>query len=167
MFFVTAGIVFALLLVLYPVPALIGFIASSSLFYVSASLYKFKLTYNSLGHQYEIGVDDEEVAAMDERDLPNYSILVPLYREAAVLPRLVSGIGGIDYPKTKLDVRLLCEEDDDETVPGDVAVMWSAWAVNTYVTVCCTYASKRLALNLRSLSTLPSSRSLPKAQPNI
>jgi cellulose synthase/poly-beta-1,6-N-acetylglucosamine synthase-like glycosyltransferase len=116
--FITSAIVFATLLVLYPVSALIGFIATSAVFYVSASVYKFKLTYNSLGHQYEIGVDDDEVAAMDERDLPNYSILVPLYREAAVLPRLVSGIGGIDYPKTKLDVRLLCEEDDDETVPA-------------------------------------------------
>ena len=117
-FFVLASVIFAVLLVVYPVPALIGFIASSSVFYVACSLYKFKLTYDSLGHQYEIGVTDEEVAALDERDLPHYSILVPLYREASVLPRLVAGIGGLDYPKTKLDVRLLCEEDDDETVPA-------------------------------------------------
>lgn len=117
-FFVLAAAIFVALLVVFPVPTLIGFITASSLFYVTASLYKFKLTYASLGHQYEIDVTDEEVGAMDERDLPTYSILVPLYREAAVVPALVAGIGGLDYPKTKLDVRLLCEEDDDETVPA-------------------------------------------------
>ena len=57
----------------------------------------------------------EEVAAMDERTLPVYTILVPLYKEAAVVPRLVTGMEGLDYPKTKLDIRLLCEEDDEET----------------------------------------------------
>ena len=56
--------------------------ALSSLFYLSTSLYKFMLTYSALSHQYEVGVTDEEVAALDERDLPIYTILIPLYREA-------------------------------------------------------------------------------------
>ncbi len=92
--------------------------AVCSFVYLTTSFYKFWLTYDALGHTYEIDVSEEEVAAFDERNLPMYTILVPLYREAAVIPRLVGGIGGLDYPKTKLDVRLLCEEDDDETVPA-------------------------------------------------
>ncbi len=53
---------------------------------------------------------------LNERELPVYTILVPLYREAAIVPRIAQGIGGLDYPKTKLDVKLLCEEDDSETI---------------------------------------------------
>ncbi len=117
-FAVVLLIIIAALLVIAPVVTIIGMIGFASIFYTATSLYKFLLTYNALGHQYEIDVTPEEVAALDERDLPNYTILVPLYREASVLPRLVAGMEGLDYPKTKLDIRLLCEEDDDETVPA-------------------------------------------------
>jgi cellulose synthase/poly-beta-1,6-N-acetylglucosamine synthase-like glycosyltransferase len=105
-------------LALAPVATIIVMIALASVFYTATSLYKFLLTYNALGHAYEIEVTPEEIAALDERELPPYTILVPLYREANVLPRLVRGMEGLDYPKTKLDIRLLCEEDDDETVDG-------------------------------------------------
>ena len=43
-------------------------------------------------------------------------MLVPLFREAAVLNQLVNSIESFDYPRRKLDVRLLCEEDDPETI---------------------------------------------------
>ncbi len=52
---------------------------------------------------------------MDERDLPIYTILVPMYKEAQVIPHLISNLENLDYPKAKLDVRLLIEEDDIET----------------------------------------------------
>ena len=32
------------------------------------------------------------------------------------MPRLVRDINALDYPRTRLDVKLLCEEDDDETI---------------------------------------------------
>ena len=117
-FFIALLVLVILALALFPVVTIIVLIAAASLFYTSTSLYKFVLTYNALGHSYEIDVTQEELDALDERDLPPYTILVPLYREANVLPKLVHGIGALDYPKTKLDVRLLCEEDDDETVPA-------------------------------------------------
>jgi cellulose synthase/poly-beta-1,6-N-acetylglucosamine synthase-like glycosyltransferase len=117
-FFLLVAFAWIVCLVLWPKMTLIVTMALASVFYLSTSLYKFRLTYDALGHQYEVDVTDAEVAALDERDLPMYTILIPLYREAAVVPRLVAGIGGLDYPKTKLDVRLLCEEDDDETIPA-------------------------------------------------
>ncbi len=115
LFLLLALVVVALLFVVAPLVIGIVLIAACSLFSLATSLYKFRLTYNALGHTIEIDVTDAEVAALDERELPNYTILVPLYHEAAILPRLVSGIGALDYPKAKLDVRLLCEEDDEET----------------------------------------------------
>ena len=94
-------------LVLWTRWALIGLIGSASLFYLAVSLYRFKLTWLALGHQYEIDVTDEEIAALDERDLPVYTLLLPLYKEANIVPRLARGINALDYPKTKLDVKLL------------------------------------------------------------
>jgi cellulose synthase/poly-beta-1,6-N-acetylglucosamine synthase-like glycosyltransferase len=51
-----------------------------------------------------------------EADLPVYSILVPLFREANVLPGLVNHLSSLDYPPGKLDVMLLLEESDSETL---------------------------------------------------
>lgn len=51
-----------------------------------------------------------------EADLPMYSILVPLFREANVLPGLVRHLSSLDYPADKLDVMLLLEESDPETL---------------------------------------------------
>jgi cellulose synthase/poly-beta-1,6-N-acetylglucosamine synthase-like glycosyltransferase len=114
--FVTTAIVVVALLILFPIPTLVGLVALSSLFYLATSLYKLKLMYTALEHEYEVTVTDEEIANLDERTLPRYTVLVPLYREAAVLGKLVDGINRLDYPRPKLDVRLLCEEDDEETI---------------------------------------------------
>jgi glycosyltransferase XagB len=116
-FFIALAVIIVICLALWTKMTLIVLVAISSAFYLISSLYKFRLTFRALGHQYEIDITDEEVAAMDESELPVYTILVPLFKEAAIVDRLVDGIGKLDYPRTKLDVRLLCEEDhvDDET----------------------------------------------------
>ncbi|MEW6257329.1 MAG: glycosyltransferase [Pseudomonadota bacterium] len=54
-------------------------------------------------------------ARIADRDLPVYSVLVPLYREAAVVPRLVSALRELDYPPEKLDIKLVVEPDDVDT----------------------------------------------------
>jgi cellulose synthase/poly-beta-1,6-N-acetylglucosamine synthase-like glycosyltransferase len=103
-------------LVLYPIPAVIACNALVTLFYASLSLYKLALVRRALGRGLELPVTDEEVAALDDGELPVYTILVPLYREAAVLPRLVQSLARLDYPSAKLDVKLLFEADDAETL---------------------------------------------------
>lgn len=50
-----------------------------------------------------------------ERELPIYTILVPLYREAGILPDLVNALSALDYPREKLDIKLILEPDDIET----------------------------------------------------
>lgn len=49
-------------------------------------------------------------------DLPVITLLIPLYREAAVLPDLVAAMTAIDYPAERLDVKLLIEADDADTM---------------------------------------------------
>ena len=52
-------------------------------------------------------------------ELPTLTILVPLYREAEVVPNLVAAISRLDYPSWRLDVKLLVEADD----PGTIAAV--------------------------------------------
>ncbi|MCK0209142.1 glycosyltransferase [Starkeya koreensis] len=48
-------------------------------------------------------------------ELPYYSLIVPLYREAAVVPQLIGALDAIDYPREKLQVLLVVEPDDGPT----------------------------------------------------
>lgn len=90
--------------------------AFATTFYLGFSAYKFYLAYRAITHELEVPVSDEEVAALDARDLPVYTILVPVYKEADVLPDLLEAISKLDYPPTKLDVKVLMEADDTETI---------------------------------------------------
>ena len=103
-------------LAIWPLNTIVAFNVATIVFYTSFLLYRFRITYHSFGHEGELPVSDEEVRAVDERSLPIYTVLVPLYREAAVLPRLVDSIAKLDYPPARLDIKLLLEEDDEETL---------------------------------------------------
>lgn len=90
--------------------------ALATAFYTAFSIYKLYLVTRALTHKLEIETNDEEIAVIKDRDLPIYTLLIPLYREVEVLPTLVQAIEALDYPKVKLDVRLLLEHDDQETI---------------------------------------------------
>lgn len=53
--------------------------------------------------------------AIADRDLPVYTIMVALYREASSVDGLLTAIGQLDYPREKLDVKIIVETDDAET----------------------------------------------------
>jgi cellulose synthase/poly-beta-1,6-N-acetylglucosamine synthase-like glycosyltransferase len=56
-----------------------------------------------------------DIHAIPDRDLPTYSVLVPLYREGRVLPELLEHLSRLSYPRDKLQIILLIEADDFET----------------------------------------------------
>jgi cellulose synthase/poly-beta-1,6-N-acetylglucosamine synthase-like glycosyltransferase len=61
------------------------------------------------------GITAADVAALDDADLPVYTVLVPVFREANVVADLVGNLAALDYPAEKLQILLLLEEDDLET----------------------------------------------------
>ncbi len=63
-----------------------------------------------------LSVTKEEVAALRDEDLPVYSILVPMFKEPNVLPILTAALKRMDYPRSKLDIKLVLEENDHETI---------------------------------------------------
>ncbi|MCJ8331560.1 MAG: glycosyltransferase [Lentisphaeria bacterium] len=73
-------------------------------------LCAFALSILAKGH---IEISEDKIKALG--DLPIYTILVPLYKEANIANKIVKNINLLDYPKDKLDIKLLLEEDDKET----------------------------------------------------
>jgi cellulose synthase/poly-beta-1,6-N-acetylglucosamine synthase-like glycosyltransferase len=51
-----------------------------------------------------------------DEDLPTYTVLVPVYHEAKVLSKLMRNLHRMNYPKDKLDVKILIEQNDEETL---------------------------------------------------
>ena len=54
-------------------------------------------------------------AARADRDLPVYTVIAALYREARSIRGLLHAIERLDYPREKLDILLAVEADDRET----------------------------------------------------
>lgn len=48
-------------------------------------------------------------------ELPVYTIIVALYREATAVKDLIAALRRLDYPKEKLDIKLVLEPEDRET----------------------------------------------------
>jgi cellulose synthase/poly-beta-1,6-N-acetylglucosamine synthase-like glycosyltransferase len=65
--------------------------------------------------------------AVTDTDLPTYTLFVPLYHEANMLKTLVKSINSLHYPKNKLQVLLLLEEDDLETQAEAIGMELDEW----------------------------------------
>ena len=47
---------------------------------------------------------------------PRYSVLIPLYKESQIVPRLMENLAAIDYPQDRLEIFMICEADDGATL---------------------------------------------------
>ena len=62
-----------------------------------------------------------EVPELDDHDLPVYTILVPMYKEPDKVPS-ACGAAAHGLPASKLEVKLVLEEDDTETIEAAKAL---------------------------------------------
>jgi hypothetical protein len=63
----------------------------------------------------------------DDSDLPIYTVLVPIFREARVVPQLIGALRRLDYPRALLDIKLVVEDEDCETREALAAADVPAW----------------------------------------
>lgn len=87
----------------------------SSIYFLDV-VFNALLILKSLKHEQEIRVSDSAIESLSERELPVYTILCPLYKEGHIIPQFVDAISRLSWPKDKLDVLLLLEEDDKESI---------------------------------------------------
>ncbi len=90
--------------------------------YVALVTFKLWLVRRPTRELVERYVTQAELAALDARRLPTYTILVPLRDEAEVLMQLAQALDRLDYPHDRLDIKLLLEEDDRRTLAASRAL---------------------------------------------
>jgi glycosyltransferase XagB len=68
-----------------------------------------------------LGVFLSRLADHGDNSWPTYTLLCPLYREANVAADLVAALERLDYPRDALDIKLLVEADDLDTLEAALA----------------------------------------------
>ncbi|MDR3643270.1 MAG: glycosyltransferase [Candidatus Doudnabacteria bacterium] len=95
---------------------LLSVIALLMILYFIDLIFNLFLIFRSFSYRPEIVSDSTELNNLDDAALPVYTVFCPLYRESAVLPQFIRAMGSLDYPKDKLQILLLLEEDDRPTI---------------------------------------------------
>jgi cellulose synthase/poly-beta-1,6-N-acetylglucosamine synthase-like glycosyltransferase len=100
-----------------PIATLIAINLAMSVFYLGTFVFKGILV--SLGGA-RSAEQDEAVAiaarALSDDELPVFTVLVPMFREPAMLPVIAQALRQLDYPLGKLDIKLVLEAGDHETI---------------------------------------------------
>ena len=108
---VLAGLAFA------PIATLIALNIAISIFYLGNFVFKGVLI--SMGGGRSAAADETiaiEARALRDEELPVFTVLVPMFREAAMLPRLAQALRDLDYPLGKLDIKIVLEASDLATI---------------------------------------------------
>lgn len=100
-----------------PVATLIVVNLFMSLFYLGNFLFKAVLIWAGGARQQSRQREVEAaVRRLRDEDLPIYTVLVPMFKEPDVLPILANALRKLDYPAAKLDIKLVLEDGDHETI---------------------------------------------------
>ena len=91
-------------------------ILAINLLFTAGILFKFTASLAGVRSSLELEISDDDVAALTDAELPVYTVLVPVYHEANVVGLLMENLAGLDYPAEKLEILLLLEDDDTETI---------------------------------------------------
>lgn len=102
-------------LVMWPVATVIGALTVVSLAFLSSTVFKFLIAMRGAKYDVVERVTKAQVDALTDAELPTYTVLVPVFKEANIVPQLVGNLGKIDYPADKLEVLVLIEEEDHLT----------------------------------------------------
>lgn len=96
------------------IPTLIFLIGFITVVYFIDLFFNLYLIIRSFTMSPEIQIEEAELNKI--KDWPMYTVLCPLYKEWQVVAQFVEAMEKLDYPKDKLQVQLLLEEDDIDTI---------------------------------------------------
>ena len=128
---IAAGI--AGIAILQPLPTALVFVTIMIVAYATTLAHRVWLMGTALRNDATVYVPDEVARALPDHELPVYTVLVPAYREPEVVSAVVASMAALEYPANRLEVLLLLEEDDTETIAAArvacagtaVQVVWS------------------------------------------
>jgi cellulose synthase/poly-beta-1,6-N-acetylglucosamine synthase-like glycosyltransferase len=105
----------AAMIVFSPSASLLGVVVACQVVFAVSMLFKYWV-FASAAPPMSAPHWTKRLASLDERRLPVYTVLVPMVKEAATLPKLLEALGRLDYPRSKLDIKFVLESDDTETL---------------------------------------------------
>jgi glycosyltransferase XagB len=100
-----------------PIATLIVLNIAMGVFYLGNFIFKGILV--SVGGRRSAAMDQAiaiEARALREEDLPVFTVLVPMFREGKMVPGLARALRALDYPLGKLDIKIVLEAGDRETI---------------------------------------------------
>jgi cellulose synthase/poly-beta-1,6-N-acetylglucosamine synthase-like glycosyltransferase len=103
-------------LLLSAVDTVIVIVGIVTIVYVVCAAYRGYLFVRSTRTDVSELVTDEEARAVPDEELPTYTVMIPAYREPEVINHLMASIARMEYPASRLQVLILVEADDDETI---------------------------------------------------
>jgi len=114
---VAAGLIFA------PGATLILINSVFGVWYLGNFLFRGLLVWYGEVSPSDVDVGmDEAARTLKDDDLPVFTVLVPMFREPEVLPILAHALRNLDYPRAKLDIKLVLEADDTPTIEAAKAL---------------------------------------------
>jgi cellulose synthase/poly-beta-1,6-N-acetylglucosamine synthase-like glycosyltransferase len=106
----------ALTAVFFTKPTGVVVVALAIVLYLANLGDRLYLFTGGIHHSPELRVTDEEALAVPDDELPYYTVLVPAFNEPDILANLVDHLGRIDYPRERMEIKLLLEVDDEPTI---------------------------------------------------
>nr|WP_239591502.1 glycosyltransferase [Mycolicibacterium tusciae] len=83
--------------------------------HLATTLDRHWLMVRGLRYRSAVNISDDDALAVPDFELPVYTVLLPVYQEPSIVSDLINGVGNLEYPKDKLEILLLLEEDDIAT----------------------------------------------------
>jgi cellulose synthase/poly-beta-1,6-N-acetylglucosamine synthase-like glycosyltransferase len=99
-----------------PVQTLRVIVGVITVAYSLAILFRVALVWAASRREHRVRVTDADARAVPDHELPVYTVLVPAYHEPRMIGLLLEHLAALEYPTDKLDVKLLLEADDEETI---------------------------------------------------
>ena len=98
-------------------PLAVGLVLSGTItaIYVAMLVRNIAMFRRLLAPSAGFQISDAEARAIPDDALPYYTVMVPAFGEPEIIASTLEAMGRIEYPRTRLDVKLLLEADDQAT----------------------------------------------------
>jgi glycosyltransferase XagB len=113
---IAVAAVFVALVAAFPRLTLAVTSLAVSIAFLLGIAFKYVMCLSGARREFEVPITAADVDNLTDDELPIYTVLVPCYREAEIVSQLVANLGSLDYPADKLEILLLLEADDQETL---------------------------------------------------
>lgn len=113
---ITSSVMASLFAVLFGVSALTDIDAGMIMLSLTVIVAWVSVMLGALRLIASVTPSRSEQPTVKDEALPSYTVILPLFHEAHMVPPLCEALSQLDYPTEKLDIILACEANDPDTI---------------------------------------------------